>query len=95
MSHKLRGRWERASRDECATRYPVTLEFRESTYLGAKGPGQGFILWDAGQYDVLDDGRIRIQTASDELVEYRYQLSSQTLTFRDATDCEVQYRRSS
>ena len=94
MSDALRGRWKRVTQSPCETQYPLTLELREATFLGGKGPGQRFIVWDAGQYEIVDASHIKLQTASDELVVYQFHLSGDTVTFRDPSNCQFQYRRS-
>lgn len=93
MPGVLTGRWRKASAAECAARYPDELEFFEATYLGKKGPGQRFIIWDAGGYEVVDNHLARIQIATDEQVLYRFTLVGDTVTFADAEGCEFHYRR--
>jgi hypothetical protein len=89
----LVGTWRKTTSSECAHRYPDEIEFREATFLARKGAGQGFIVWDAGGYRVTDAGRIKIDTASDEQVDYRFSLDGDTLTFVDANGCEFRYHR--
>ncbi|MFI7413616.1 hypothetical protein ACIBU0_33655 [Streptomyces sp. NPDC049627] len=94
----LVGRWVKMPREEtsgaaCDRRYPEILEFLPGTYLGTRGAGQGFIVWDAGIWREDGPGAVRIATASDELAQYGYVLSDDVLTFRDADGCEFSYRR--
>jgi hypothetical protein len=89
----LVGTWRKIDSPECATRYPQELEFREATYLARKGPGQGFIVWDAGGYAIVGPGTIKIDTASDEQVVYRFAETHDLVTFTDPSGCEFRYRR--
>ncbi len=87
------GRWAREPGGPCAGRYPDAVEFLEGTYLGAKGPGQGFVVWDAGIYRRTAPDRLLVQTASDELVDYGCSVTGDRLTIVDDDECEVRYRR--
>ena len=90
----LVGKWRKVSTAECAGAYPDEIEFLEARYLGKKGQsGQRFIIWDAGVYHLTAADRVTIQTASDELVPYRFSLSGQTLKFVDQQGCEFSYVR--
>ena len=69
------------------------LELRElGVYVGSKGPGE-FTLWDAGGWQILGEGRVRISTATDAEVAYRFSLSGDRLAFEDAAGCRYEYRR--
>jgi hypothetical protein len=87
------GTWRKTETPECAGQYPDEIEFREATFLARKGPGQGFIVWDAGGYRVAGADEIMIETATDEQVHYRALLEGDTLTFVDRDGCEFRYRR--
>lgn len=87
------GRWAKARTDGCDHQYPDVIEFFEGTYLGTKGPGQGFLLWDAGIYKRLAPDRIRIQIATDELVTYQCSVSAGLLSVLDPHGCRLEYRR--
>lgn len=86
------GRWRTVTDDPCGGRYPDVLEFRDrGVYTGQSQ--SGFTLWDAGSYEPAQDGSIRISTANDAMIPYRYTLSGDALTFRDPEGCEFAYRR--
>jgi hypothetical protein len=89
----LEGQWRRLSTAECAQRYPVEITFVLATYRGARAPDQGMIWWDAGTYRLADERTLILSTATDELVEYPVQLTSQRFTFTDPEGCEVTYER--
>ena len=90
---KVEGRWRKLTETPCAARYPAEIEFEQTTYLGRKGPDQGFIVWDAGIYSLDHQGRITIGTATDELVPYELSLVGDILSFVDSGGCEFSYKR--
>lgn len=87
------GTWRKTSSADCDRQYPDEIDFREATFLAQKGPGQGFIIWDAGGYQVTGPGEITIEIATDEQVHYRFSLDDDTLTFVDQQGCEFRYQR--
>ena len=88
----LIGRWLRLTSDEVAQRYPVEITFAEATYRGTRAETQGFILWDAGTYRLVDDHTLILSTASDELVTYPVVLDGPSLLVRTA-DGDVTFER--
>ncbi len=89
----LRGTWQKISSEECDRQYPDEIEFREATYLARKGPGQGFIVWDAGGWQIAGPDEVKIEIATDEQVPYRFSVADDVVTFSDRDGCEFQYRR--
>ena len=90
----LTGKWRKVSTTECGGGYPDEIEFfARPRYLASKGPGQGFIWWDAGSYEVTGESEVRISIATDEQVSYRFSISADLLTFVDKDGCEFQYQR--
>jgi hypothetical protein len=89
----LGGTWKKIEQADCDRQYPDEIEFREATYLGRKGPGQGFIVWDAGGFEIVGPDEVKIQIATDEQVPYRFSLAGDELTFVDREGCEFRYRR--
>lgn len=93
VNPKLVGQWKKTSSAECDQPYPAQIEFFERPrFMGKKGPGQGFILWDAGDYKILSADQVQIQIATDELVTYQFSIDNGVLTFRDQAGCEFEYR---
>jgi len=91
---KLAGTWKKISTATCDQAYPDEIEFFERPrYLGKKGPHQGFILWDAGSYEIVQENQVKISTATDEQVLYQFSLSGDLLTFIDPEGCEFKYQR--
>ena len=90
----LVGSWEKQEGSPCAAAYPDQIEFLERPRFSAtRGPEQRFIWWDVGRYEVVAKNQIRIQTASDEFVQYGFSISGKALTFVDPNGCEFRYRR--
>ena len=89
----LAGSWRKIPSDPCDRLYPDEIEFKEATYLGKKGPEQGFIVWDAGIYEIVGPDEVKISIATDELVLYRFSISGDILTVTDREGCEFRYRR--
>jgi hypothetical protein len=90
---RLLGVWRKTTSNTCAQAYPDEIEFFEHRFLGRKGPGQGFVRWDVGSYEVSGPGEIRIATATDELVAYSFSLEGDELMFVDPEGCRVPYTR--
>ena len=89
----LAGAWKKVGSPDCAQQYPDEIDFSEATFLAQKGPGQGFVIWDAGGYRVASEDEVVIQIATDEQVPYRYAIADDVVTFVDRDGCEFQYRR--
>ena len=88
------GKWQKVSMAQCDQQYPDEVEFFvRPRYLAKKGPGQGFIWWDAGTYEVVGEAQVKISTATDAQELYRFSISEDLLTFIDDKGCEFQYRR--
>ena len=90
----LVGIWEKITSSPCSRAYPRRLEFRENKlYFGHVDTPGAFAMWDAGTFELVDDRQMRLSTANDAVVGYRFSLSSDVLTFVDPQNCEFKYRR--
>jgi hypothetical protein len=89
----LLGVWRKTTADACAQVYPDEIEFFEHRFLARKGPGQEFVRWDVGGYEVSGPKEIRMSTATDERVAYGFGLDRLELTFVDPDGCRVIYVR--
>jgi photosystem II stability/assembly factor-like uncharacterized protein len=91
---RLAGKWKKVSSKPCDQSYPDEIEFSERPrYLARKGPGQGYICWDAGDYEIMGTDQLKLSTATDAQVLYRFAISGDSLTFTDPDGCEFNYRR--
>jgi hypothetical protein len=79
----------------CAFGYSTNIEFfSDGTYAGpALVFWSSLFLWQGGQYEILDDNRIKMQTQNGFAV-YNFIINKDTLTFIDDNDCEIRYQRS-
>ena len=89
----LTGRWTKTTASACADGYPDDLEFRDPNLYSGRKHGGGFTLWDAGTWEVADALHVKISTANDAVVRYRFTRAGDVLAFVDAQGCEVSYRR--
>ncbi|MCS6953109.1 MAG: hypothetical protein RMK57_11950 [Bryobacterales bacterium] len=90
----LVGSWLKITRSECSALYPDRLRLAANgLYTGEKDPPGAFTLWDAGTWEVSGPGQIRISTANDAIITYRFTHSGDRLRFVDPDGCEFEYRR--
>jgi len=90
----LWGTWEKVTTSACSEAYPDRLVFQPNgLYFGHSEPSGTFTTWDVGKFDVLADTAIRVSTADDAIVTYRFTLSGDTVTFVDPESCAFTYRR--
>jgi hypothetical protein len=93
-ANPLAGSWDKTTISPCGEFYPDHLEFKENgIYAGRRDPPGTFTTWDAGKYEIAGTGRVRISTANDAIVAYRFTLAGDVLTFVDDDACRVAYRR--
>lgn len=89
----LIGRWRKTTRSPGDEIYPNEIDFTDrGVYFGTKEPGE-FTLWDSGGYEALPAGRVRISTANDAEIVYRFSVEDDVLTFTDEKGSRFQYRR--
>lgn len=89
----LQGKWKKITTAKCTVGYPDEIEFFERPRVLAKnGPGQSFIWWDAGSYEVTGPTEVTISIATDEKVPYPFSIAGDILSFVDRDGCEFQYR---
>jgi hypothetical protein len=100
-SKAILGKWERyveptRTSTGCNLGYPPTIEFfSDGTYVGTSiGIWSDFFVWQGGQYEILDDGRIKMQTKNGFAV-YKLSMIEDKLTFTDDSACEFTYQRAS
>jgi hypothetical protein len=91
----LIGLWIKVTKIKCCKLYPDELEFRQhDLYSGRKGEAlREFTLWDSGEYQILSERWLKISTANDAEIAYRFTLSGDVLTFIDKSGCRFRYHR--
>jgi hypothetical protein len=90
----LEGNWEKITHSPCSQTYPDTLQFGQGgLYTGHQHDPGAFTLWDAGTFQVAGPGQIRISTANDAIISYKFSLRDNELTFTDPGGCAYKYRR--
>lgn len=94
----LVGRWRKITEDPCADRYPLQLDVRAGGIYLSEGDPKAFCLWQSGDWELTDEGRLKIQIANDKMVSYRVELEQgdsegDTLRVTDAEGCEFRYRK--
>jgi len=73
----------------CDLVYPDSIEFfKDGTYSGQFGS-----MWGGGNYAVLDNGRIKLDTMQGGISAYNFSISGNILTFTDDSGCTFQYQR--
>ena len=93
MTQTLVGSWHKITTNACANKYPEKISFAAGTYSGTRAPGQPFVWWDAGIYRLEDEATLVLGTATDELVAYKIQLSTDRLDVTDPDGCRFSYQR--
>jgi hypothetical protein len=90
----LTGEWRKLAASSCGELYPDQLIFQENgIYFGRRDPAGTFTSWDAGKYELLGPGQVRLSTANDAILPYRYSLDGDVLTFEDGEKCVFRYQR--
>ena len=89
----LIGTWQKVTAAPCAEKYPATITFAPGTYRGTRGPTQGMIQWDAGDYRLEGPRTLVLSTATDELVRCDIDLHADQFVVTDPEGCRFTYRR--
>lgn len=100
----LTGRWRRVTKlpplakteaipfGQDPALFPEVIEFSGARYRASKAPGQTFIVWDVGSYQ-LEGGELSITLANDAFARYPIELAPNEFTVVDATGHRTTYRR--
>lgn len=90
----LTGEWRKLTASSCGELYPDQLIFQENgIYFGRRDPAGTFTTWDAGKYELVGPEQVRLSTANDAILSYRYSLVGDLLTFEDGQKCVFRYQR--
>jgi hypothetical protein len=92
---ELVGAWRKSGGDAGTSVYPDELELRPAgRYTGRNGaPAKEHPWWDVGGWRVVSADRMAISTFTDRVVEYRYTLEGDELSFTDPEGRHFGYRR--
>ncbi len=90
----LAGEWQKVTASSCDELYPDHLIFQDNDiYFGRRDPAGTFTTWDAGKYELVGPEQVRLSTANDAILPYRYSLDGDVLTFEDGEKCVFRYQR--
>ena len=90
----LVGTWQKLSGDPCGKMYPNQIEFRDDGVYLVPMQKDEFWQWQSGDFEMMEEGVIRMQTANDAMLPYRYSISeNRVLTFWDQDGCKVSYQQ--
>lgn len=79
---------------KCSFIYPPNIEFfNNKTYAGTSSMLSEAFIWQGGQYEILEDGRIKMQTKNGFAV-YEFTIEENKITFTDDTTCKFSYTKS-
>jgi hypothetical protein len=88
----LIGRWRKIGDEGAGTSFPREVEFfPDGTYRATQEPARRAD-WDEASFDVLADGSVRMETATDRKVTYATQLDHDVLSFASG-DRRARFRR--
>ncbi|MGQ0541657.1 MAG: hypothetical protein ACT4O9_07395 [Blastocatellia bacterium] len=93
LRQQLVGNWEKITDSECSRKYPDNIMFQENKlYFTQSDPGK-FTYWDVGTYEITPAKNVKLSTANDAVIAYKFTISKNILTFVDPDGCEFKYRR--
>ena len=92
-SQQLVGTWEKITDSECSRKYPDRITFQEGKlYFAQSDPGT-FTFWDVGTYEATSPKSVKVSTANDALISYKFSISENIVSFVDPDGCEFKYQR--
>ncbi|MCW3997955.1 MAG: hypothetical protein NWF10_05225 [Candidatus Bathyarchaeota archaeon] len=83
LQKEIVGKWIKINDLEGSEIYPDEIDFQENgIYFGKEGVGtELFTLWDVGTYQIVSENMIKISTANDEIIAYRFWIEEKILRF--------------
>ena len=96
MPSNLEGTWKKTTQTPCSQIYPDEITFKKQGIYFAQNDPETTVhpIWDSGGYKVIRANQVKISTANDAEITYKFSISEDTLTFIDGTKCEFQYQKS-
>ena len=94
ISNPLVGSWRKDGAHNCKMLYPDRIELRANGLYHATSEDRGrHPYWDSGTYEILSPGTVKISTANDAEILYKFNIVDDKLTFEDPAGCRFSYRR--
>ncbi len=91
---QLAGKWAKTTTSSCSRKYPAQIEFQaRGLYTGTTDPPGEFTWWDVGTWEAAGSGQVKLSTANDAVIAYKYSISGNVVTFADPDGCEFKYRK--
>lgn len=88
------GSWKRITNTSCSRAYPTQLEFRANgLYIGTGAQLSIAPGWDNGTYEIVNLTQVKISTANDAILTYKFLIADSTLRFVAPDGCEFQYQK--
>ena len=89
------GRWKKQlPRDPRQEVYPDILEFQPNgLYNGTPAARDHFVIWDVGRYVVESPEQVKLSTANDAEISYRFELSGDEFWVDDGQGNRIRYVR--
>ncbi len=91
MAAPLVGNWTKTT---AAPDYPDTVHFHpDGRYDTTHAAADRHPRWDVGRYEVPGPGRVRVSTSNDAIIEYKFAVSGDAVTFTAPDGTEFRYRK--
>lgn len=86
------GRWQKTVQSDCKVLYPSEVEFlKQGFYFAPEAVNEGAV-WHGGDWQLLSENRLSIQSANDAMLNYRISIhTSNSLILVDEEGCHISY----
>lgn len=90
----LIGEWHRITQSACSARYPAVIRFEAKGLFRAEPDQPGaFSVWDVGRYSFDAPAQLRLSTANDAEVVYRFTGDARHFSVIAPDGCELAFER--
>ncbi|MDH5767148.1 MAG: hypothetical protein OEZ38_14130 [Gammaproteobacteria bacterium] len=90
----LTGHWQRVSQTpDDVSLYPEQIEFRSDGCYLTVIDNEVFYEWQAGDYEIIDDSNVKIESSTDAMLTYKCYFENKVLNFINADGVKVTYQR--
>ena len=88
------GIWKKITSAACDEIYPDQMEFLDNGVYLTPMRADVFKLWQSGAYEIMGTNRIKIEGATDAMLQYSFAVSEDgILKFVDNRGCTFRYER--